>query len=243
MGRGAVGTLILALGLAVGPAHASEPAAAVYGPPPTYPGPRPTYPDGMPDQHEDCTDLSRFEPTAMLGKLTPADVVCLEKKYEEDAASRPPVSALLITNAYSKGDTSDWARLLRRHFQDVGTDDPNLTFKYAVYLGKRGAADAEQVIVWADLTLTHRDAWTGDTLTSRVYALHALRAKAGRALWQAAVDAQGVNAVPPEAIASARARMLGLAREWGAVALPAGKAAGQAEQLCAEVGSPGCASP
>lgn len=232
MGRGAVGTLIVALGLAISPAHAGEPAAAVDGSP-THP---PYEDEGASGE---CADLVHLEPLAVLGRFTDGRIACLEERYVGDAASREQVSLLLLEDAYSKGDTSRWETLLRRHFQDFGTSDPDLTYKYARFLGKMGAPRAEEAIQWAETALSHLDAWSGDALTKRTYALLSLRANAARALWQDAIE----RGVSPAEVEAARTRTVALARGWKAAALPPGKAPGAPEALCAEAGSAGCTAP
>ncbi len=187
------------------------PAVAVYGPPPSYDEPpveRPVNPN----------DLTPLEPSAMLGKLTDYEIRSLEEiiaQAETPQAKQAP-SRLLMVNAFSLGDKDTWEGLIERHLNEVDATDPDLAYKYALHLSKKGPASTDAVLHWSGVALEHKDAWTGLTLSTRVYNLHKLRAKAALAGWEAAraADASESTDATRAAAERARERTAQMAQAW-----------------------------
>ncbi|MCB9675315.1 MAG: hypothetical protein H6737_09380 [Alphaproteobacteria bacterium] len=167
----------------------------------------------------DGADLTPLEPVALLGSLAAEDVATLDAWVEDMATppnDRDRASRMLIVNAFAAGQTVEWERLVHRHLTTLPDDDPDLAYKYALHLSKKGVAVAEDVIRWSDVALDRRAKWTGNTYMARVYSLYKIRAGAAQKLWQAAEDAQART--PSDATRSdasvARVRTKRFAREW-----------------------------
>ncbi len=137
-----------------------------------------------------CDDLLALEPFAALGQLSPGQRECLEGRISQSQkqTSKDKLSRLLIVDSEARKDTASWERLIRRHLEDIDRSDPDLCFKYALYLSRRGAARAQGVIRWADYALENKSRWKGSTFKSRVYNLYRLRTEAANRLWQAAAE-------------------------------------------------------
>jgi len=139
-----------------------------------------------------------------------------------------------MTNAYSKGDKRTWEKLVKRHLDEVDQSDPNICYKYASHLAKKGPGRANSVIRWAEVALENRSAWKGSTHVSRVYTLYKLRAIAGKGLWE---KAEGDHVASPsdeskKRVEQARNMTKVYSREWYEYAKVAGKDVTQALQLC-----------
>ena len=89
---------------------------------------------------DSCENLLKLEPPAMMGKLSVGQTQCLESSYSAAAkqTDKDDISRLLMTNAYSKGDKRTWEKLVKRHLDEVDQSDPNICYKYASYLAKKG---------------------------------------------------------------------------------------------------------
>jgi hypothetical protein len=172
----------------------------------------------------------------MLGKLTDGQTTCLEGAYA--AATKPTdkdkISRILMANAYSKGDTKTWEKLIKRHLEEIDQSDPDLCYKYAVFLSKGGAPRATGVIRWSNVALENRTVWTGDTYVTRVSGLYKLRAAAAQSIWKAAEDAHA--AAPTDdtkkKVEESRNSTKVYAREWYEYCKTAGKDTTTALQLC-----------
>ncbi|MBW2258376.1 MAG: hypothetical protein JRI25_27805, partial [Deltaproteobacteria bacterium] len=193
---------------------------------------------GLPEA--DCDDLIRLEPSAMLGRLTDDQIACLEENlaYSARKTTRDRISRLLMANAWAKGDKPGWEKLLQRHLEEIDRTDPDLCYKYALFLSKRGPGQALGVIAWAEVALENRSDWRGETYRSRVYNLYKLRAAAAQDLWG---KAEMRYAVAPteeadERREEARTRTFTMAREWYRFAALAGRDARIALQLCGSAG-------
>jgi len=123
---------------------------------------------------------------------------------------------------------------VKRHLEEIDQSDPDLCYKYALFLSKKGAGRAWGVIKWADVSLENRTAWVGETYKSRVYNLYKLRASAGQDLWKSAEEKHA--AAPTDetqsAVEEARGRTKTYSREWYEYAKASGKDTTKALQLC-----------
>ena len=193
-----------------------------------------------PSRPVDCDNLVRMEPSAMMGKLSPDEVDCLESRFAEEPRERDKISRILMANAYSMGAMTEWAWLVERHMTEISQSDPDLAYKYALYLSKRRVSRSEDVIRWADVALRHSGVWTGETYASRVYALHKLRTEAAQMLWDGAEESYAANPTPENdaLVLAARARTRTFAEEWHTVALRGSKDAAPAASLCELAGDP-----
>lgn len=133
-----------------------------------------------------CDDLVKIEPVAMMGTLNVGQSKCLEGRISTEGAQtmRDKISRVLINNAEAKGDKAEWERLVKRHLEDIDRSDPDLCYKYALQLSRGGVGRAQGVIRWADYALENKQRWSGNTYTSRVYALYKLKAEAANKVWQ-----------------------------------------------------------
>jgi hypothetical protein len=125
-----------------------------------------------------------------MGQLSGGQRQCLEGRISkaQKQTSRDKLSRLLIVDSEARKDTAAWERLIRRHLEDIDRSDPDLCFKYALYLSRRGAARAQGVIRWADYALENKARWKGSTFKSRVFALNRLRTESANRLWQASAE-------------------------------------------------------
>ena len=185
---------------------------------------------------ESCDNLIRLEPAAMLGKLNKGQEVCLEESLKTAAkqTEKEKISLLLMSNAYSKGDKPAWEKLVARHLDEIDQSNPDLCYKYALHLSRKGASKSYAVIRWADVALENRTVWTGDTYTSRVFSLYKLKAASAQRLWQ---DAEAAHANAPTdqtkgKVTETRDMTKVFSREWYEYAKVAGKDANTALQLC-----------
>ena len=202
-------------------AEPAPPPSAIYGPPPSFdPGPLPQ--DGP-------LTIEQLEMKAMLGQLTPGQIRDLEVVLREDGdlADKANISRLLMANAWAAGDQESWEKHVKLHLGTIDQTDPDLSYKYSLFLSKQDPMQGEEVIRWADVALEHRQKWEGATYTSRVYSLHKLRSNAAKALWSQAAELGLSDQVGP-----ARERTKNMALEWSAMALEAGKDPSDADELC-----------
>ena len=91
---------------------------------------------------------------------------------------------LLLADAESKGDLERWQALMLRHLDEISRADPDLCYAYARHLSKKGVAEGEEVIRWADYALENKQRWSGEMYKKRVYSLYKLRAEAANELWK-----------------------------------------------------------
>jgi hypothetical protein len=182
----------------------------------------------------DCSNIKMLEPKAMLGKLSPEQAKCLEGELAAapKQTTKDKISRVLMTNAWSSGDKGEWERLVKRHLDEIDRSDPDICYKYALHLSKKGAWYG--VIRWSDVALENRTVWTGSTYTNRVNSLYKLRAAAAQRLWQSAETKYSSDASDENRAArdEARNKTKVLAREWYEYAKSAGKNADKARALC-----------
>jgi hypothetical protein len=138
----------------------------------------------------DCSELVKLEPMAMLGKLNDSQTACLEASLAAapKMTDKDKISRVLMVNAYSKGDPKTWASLVKRHLDEINQSDPDLCYRYALHLSKKGASRSPGVIRWANVALENRTRWTGDTYVNRVNSLYKIKAAASQKLWKKAAD-------------------------------------------------------
>ena len=194
---------------------------------------------------QDCVDyavdpkqLVNLEDYATKGALEAGQKECLEKAYDEAElqTTKDKVSRVLLVNAYAY-NTKDWAKLVKRHLDEVDRSDPDIAYLYAFYLYNNDKADSDEVIDWTETALERRDVWTGDVYVSRVYGLMRLRSMAGLSLWQLAEEKRiaGDKSKSPEQLDQLRNRAKTFAREWVDFAKASGRSSEQPMELCLSV--------
>ncbi len=137
-----------------------------------------------------CDDLVALEPQALMGQLSAGHRSCLEDRIASAGrqTEKDKVSRVLLNDAEARGDKASWARLIKRHLEEIDRSDPDLCFKYAIYLSRLDVGRASGVIRWADYALENKASWQGTTYVSRVFALLKLKAEAANRIWQAAEE-------------------------------------------------------
>jgi hypothetical protein len=184
----------------------------------------------------DCSNIKKLEPMAMLGKLTPEHQKCLEDSIAAapKQTDKDKISRVLMANAWAANDKAGWEKLVKRHLDEIDRSDPDLCYKYAMHLARKGPGASDAVIKWSDVALENKTIWTGPTYTNRVNGLLKLRADAAQKAWAAAEEKYKADASDANRSArdNARNRTKVLAREWYEYAKETGKGADQAKQLC-----------
>lgn len=140
---------------------------------------------------DSCDDLVALEPAALMGQLSPGQTECLEARIVSTSrmTEKDKVSRVLIMDAETKGNRSRWETLMKRHLEEIDRSDPDLCFKYAIFLSRKGVGRAHGVIRWSDYALENKAKWSGGTFVSRVYSLLKLKAEAANRIWQSAEEA------------------------------------------------------
>ncbi len=140
---------------------------------------------------DSCVDLFRLQDQALAGTLREGQIACLEQRIVDDKlmTDKEKVSRVLLVDAEAKKDLVQWEALMQRHLADIDQSDPDLCFKYTIYLSKKGMENAGEVIIWGSRALERKDNWSGRLYEKKVFALHQLRAEAGMHLWQQAEQA------------------------------------------------------
>jgi hypothetical protein len=183
-----------------------------------------------------CSDLLMLEPFALLGRLTEAQVACLEERVrlDERQVDRDKVSRVLLADAFGKGDVHRWEGLVRRHVEQVDGSDPDLLYSFARHLAGQGLDQLPEAVRFARLALESADRWEGPTRVRRVQQLHQIATAGANALW---LDAERQLMSDPsrhwrEAAGFWRSQTKGMAKEWLIFALAAGQEAQLAYELC-----------
>ena len=150
----------------------------------------PVLPQG--DTIEPCDDLVALEQPAMLGQFSTGQRNCLENRIRTERlqTTKNHISRLLLVNSESAGDQAEWARLMARHLEDIDRSDPDLCFRYAVYLFRTGDIEnVEESVRWTDYALENKQVWEGgDEFVRKVNSLLKLRAEASAKLWKNAEE-------------------------------------------------------
>ncbi len=173
-----------------------------------------------------CDDLFSLEPPALLGRLSSGQIACLEGRLADalPLTILRKVSRVLMMNAFSARDMDSWQQLIHHHLTELDQSDPNLCYRYALFLTRNLPARAADVIFWADRALENRTVWVGDNYTTRVFSLYKIRAVAAQSLWQAAAEQGDVD--------NHRNVTRVYAREWLEYARAASKDTTKALALC-----------
>ncbi len=183
----------------------------------------------------DC-DPTALESQAMLGKLEAEAISCLDMALKSTMVmtEKKQISLLLMINAYSKGDKRAWESLVKRHLEEIDRSDPDLCYKYASHLAKKGPSRASAVIRWSDVALENRTVWTGKTYTKRVYNLYKMKAISAQNLWRRNEETQSAEPsdVNQKKVEKWRNMTKVMAREWLEFAKGAGLDTGIAKELC-----------
>ncbi len=184
----------------------------------------------------DCGDLIKLEPAAMMGKLSDAEIRCLDQSLRdaERMTVKDKISRVLLADAWAKQDEHRWEGVARRHLEEIDRSDPDLCYKFALYLSDKGPDKMEEALKWADVALENRTVWSGDLHVKRVYALYKLKAMAAQRNWAWLEEQRAKNPGPEieEKVAEARNLTKTLSREWLEYARSAGKDPTLALNLC-----------
>ena len=166
-----------------------------------------------------CADLVGMEPDALMGIFSPGRIECVERRLanmKELQTTRDKLSRLLIANAEANQDWESWERLMKRHLEDISRADPDMCFRYALHLSKKGVAYGEEVIRWTGYALENKQKWTGDVYKKRLYHLYRVRTEAAAELWKDAEQVLIVEPTDENEATTERYRALAkeYAREW-----------------------------
>jgi hypothetical protein len=133
-----------------------------------------------------CGDLVKLEPSAMMGKLNDGEIRCLDQQLREAERQtvKDKISRVLQSDAWAKGDQHRWEGIARRHLEEIDRSDPDMCYKFSLYLSKKGPDFMDEAMRWADVALENRSRWSGDLHVKRVYALYRLKAMAAQKKWQ-----------------------------------------------------------
>jgi len=177
----------------------------------------------QPAHAETCVDyatqpkrLMDLEEDALKGALDNADKECLEQSYvaAEQNTTKDKISRVLMVNAYAYS-TDYWAKLVRRHLDEIDRSDPDVAYLYAMYLyNSVDEPDLDEVIRWTEVALERKDAWSGEVHVIRVHGLLRLRSLVALASWKAADEARARGAENTEEAEALRHKTKTYAREW-----------------------------
>lgn len=173
----------------------------------------------------------------MMGELGTPRRECLERRLASAKAQtdKRKVSLVLLADAEARQDQKDWSRLMKRHLEHIDRSDPNMCFKYAAYLSRKGAGSAYGVIRWADYALENKQKWSGNTYKKYVYGLYRLRAQAANKLWQHNAEKYAKDSKNEKAKADAelyRGKAKDFSREWLDYARASGQSTKNPMALC-----------
>ena len=184
----------------------------------------------------ECGDLIKLEPAAMMGKLSDAEIRCLDNtlRVNERMTFKDKISRVLLADAWAKQDEHRWEGVARRHLEQIDRSDPDMCYKFALYLSSKGPDRMEEALKWADVALENRRMWTGDLHVKRVYSLYKLKAMAAQKNWAYLEDqlAKAPSADAEDSVIEMRNKTKTLAREWLEYARSAGKDPTLALNLC-----------
>ena len=186
-----------------------------------------------PDYTAELDRLKDLEAGASKGALSKPEIDCLEAAYakSDQQTSKNKISRVLLVNAYAYS-TTEWARLMVRHMDEVDQSDPDLAYLWAFYkFNTDPVANADEVVGWTQRALERRDIWKGNVFVSRVYGLMKLRALAQNAVWVASEKAlaAGDESIDTEAL---RNQTKVFAREWVDFAKVSGRDPAESLKVC-----------
>ncbi|MFH1469563.1 MAG: caspase family protein [Pseudomonadota bacterium] len=177
-----------------------------------------TSPAPQAPEDDSCKDFLKLQDQALAGGLRGGQMACLEVRIATDKlmTDRDKASRILLVDAEAKKDLTRWELLMVRHLHNIDQSDPDLCFKYTIYLSKKGMQNAEEVIIWGSRALERKDTWSGRLYEKKVFALHQLRAEAAMHLWQQAEKRYLAERTLQNDAATddARARAKEFARAW-----------------------------
>jgi hypothetical protein len=169
------------------------------------------------DFSQHITALKPLEPKALSGALDQAMLMCLEMGYLNAASQtdKAKISRVLMANAYVT-NTVEWARLVKRHLDEVEQSDPDIGYLYANYLFNKRDPDYRGAVRYAELAYERRaDQWEGEVFTTRSHHLLRLRTYAKIKLWeQTEKDAIAGSPDAMTRAADLRTQAHTAAREW-----------------------------
>jgi hypothetical protein len=194
----------------------------------TTPIPRPRLPS--------CTLDDELFARARGGKLSDSERGCLDAQVQTAGSltQRGQASRPLIADAFARNDREQWAKLVKRHLDDIERSDPALAMSYAKHLSRGGTANAEAVLYWSDVALENRTIWQGQTYVTRTLALRRLKALAAGGRWQALEKAKAAGeSVDPGQLEKWRVHTRTFAMEWYEYSVSAARPEERALALCA----------
>ncbi len=183
-----------------------------------------------------CGDLVKLEPAAMMGKLKDGEIRCLDQQLRdaERQTVKDKISRVLLSDAWAKGDEHRWEGIARRHLEQIDRSDPDMCYKFSLYLSKKGADFMDEAMKWADVALENRSRWSGDLHVKRVYSLYRLKAMAAQKKWTHLEEKYVADPTEETLSDKDETRNLTktLSREWLEYARQSGKDPTVALQLC-----------
>jgi len=205
------------------PPKVEEPVVVVEQPPPP----------GLP---KNCRNLLALEPYALMGQLTVSLKECLEArlKKSEQQTVQNKISRVLMMDAEARRQSLRLEKLMKRHLEEIDRSDPDLCFKYALALSRKGVSHSEEVIRWVGYSLENKQEWTKSTFKKRVFSLFKLRAEMANRLWSS-WDAKYIKDRDAESQANAemwRNNTKQYAKEWLDYAKLSSQRIKRARNLC-----------
>jgi hypothetical protein len=203
------------------------------GPIPAAKPPEPKAPDPT-----DCTDNTMLENFAMMGSLGELRVQCVEERITSSTrqTERDKLSRILLYDAEVRKASEEWADLMKRHLEDIDRSDPDLCFKYAIYLSRNNQDEGYEIIRWINYALENKDKWSAKLYVQRNDALQRLRTTTAYSMWRNSmdqlVDEGGVNPELERDAEKFRGWTKEYSREWLQYARNAGRDTHKAMQIC-----------
>lgn len=184
----------------------------------------------------ECGDLISLEPAAMMGRLKDGEITCLDQalRVAERQTHKDKLSRVLLADAWAKGDQHRWESIARRHLEEIDRSDPDMCYRFALYVSKKGPESTDEALKWADVALENRTRWSGDLHVKRVNSLYRLKAVSAQKNWIYLGEQYALAPTENDESAVLEARNLAktLAREWLEYARSAGPDPTLAERLC-----------
>jgi hypothetical protein len=186
----------------------------------------------------DCTENSTLENFAMMGALGELRIQCVEDRITNSPrqTERDKLSRILLYDAEIRKASDEWADLMKRHLEDIDRSDPDLCFKYAIYLSRNNADEGHEIIRWINYSLENRDKWKATLYVQRNDALQRLRAQTAYKMWRDTSDrlvaSGGANVEIERDAEKFRGWTKEYAREWLLYAQSAGRDTTKAMQIC-----------
>lgn len=210
--------------------------------------PDPVDDDGVAAIPDEASDPMRVPPAAgceldealfgraRTGKLSVGERACLDDRARNATTQtqRSKASRPLIADAFARSDKGEWAKLVKRHLDEIERSDPALAMSYAKHLARGGPKNAEGVLYWSEVALENRTIWQGDLYVRRTLALRRMKAKAAGARWQQLERAKASGeSVDPGTLQKWRTDTRTFAKEWYDYSVAAGKPDDRGLALCA----------